>query len=132
MPLIPSLSEYEDCWISWWKGLQPPWRNTGNWPLLQSHSTVDAWDKLLVGGKDGIFVVVMALSWWISKTKQGTSESQKLTEAVADVSWVLSHLVSALSAKTPKLQLSTSSGELYLPPVKIGPPPKKRARRVQS
>ena len=53
------------------------------WPVLRSKSKVGTWNDLLIGGKDGIFVVVMTLSWWIHKKKD---KGSKLTEAMTDVS----------------------------------------------
>jgi len=98
--LIASLPNYEELWIGWWTSLQPDWRNTGSWPLPRSPSADGSWDELLVGGKDGLFIVVMSLSWWIVECAKGEGESEEseLEEALADISWVLSNLVSVLSA----------------------------------
>jgi hypothetical protein len=93
------------------------------------------WDDILVGGKDGLFVVIMTLSWWILSGAQGEGSDSQLEEAVADVSWVLSNLVSVLSgrgrpAPSSSVSRSVSAGRSQRPPllaVKIGPP-KKRAR----
>lgn len=98
------------------------------WPVLRSKSKVGTWNDLLIGGKDGIFVVVMTLSWWIHKKKD---KGSKLTEAMTDVSWVLSQLVSTLSTKTPEPHPSTPSRGRCLSPANVEPPPKKRARRVR-
>lgn len=97
IPEISSLPAYKESWATWWMSLQPDWRS-GGWPLHCSLSPVGLWNKILVGGKDGLFVVVMSLSWWIIKNAEDKREDSKLEEATADVSWVLSNLVSVLSA----------------------------------
>ena len=151
IPDIPSLQKYRELWVCWWTSLQPPWRCMTDWPLPRSSSTDGPWNDLLVGGKDGLFVVVMTLSWWINESaNKGVGCSLQLKEAVADVSWVLSKFISALSTGDLELQPPPPSRR-HLPPtqestspslpmtpqhcsqptMKVGPP-KKRNRRDRS
>lgn len=125
--MILSLSEYQAFWISWWKGLQPPWRSTEEWPLLRDSQVVDGWDKILVGGKDGLFVVMMTLSWWISESARGVGGGSELKEAITDVSWVVSNLVSVLSSGDyqPPPSTKKSHARRSHPGVKVGPPAKR-------
>ena len=132
--MISSLAAYEKFWIGWWTSLQPSWRHSDVWPLPRGPIGDGKWDELLVGGKDGLFVVVMALSWWIGESAKTPGEGFGIMEAIADVSWVLSNLVSVLSdgddgqsglSHTPA---STSTEATRGPHnVRIGPPAK-RAR----
>jgi len=98
VPSITSLDTYQAHWIAWWTALQPKWRDVGSWPFPQDPSTDDPWDELLIGGKDGLFVVVMALAWWCIK-HAAEDEPSQLKAAILDVSWVLSNLISALTTK---------------------------------
>jgi len=76
---------------------------------------------LLDGGKDGLFLIVVSLGWWIST--QGLSEESKTTEAVRDVTWVIENLVSCLStdAAAPDSPISCSAT-----------PPTQRRKRAGS
>jgi len=110
LPSIPSLPNYEKFWICWWSSLQPDWRCIGDWPLACDAG--GTWDKLLIGGKDGLFIVVMTLAWWITEYTNSGGEDSELEEAIKDVSWVLSNLVSVLSTRDANRPSST----LPLPP----------------
>jgi len=71
----------------------------------------------------------MTLSWWSIERAKGESEESELEEALVDVSWVLSNLVSVLSAGDTE-PTSTPTGESQCRSqrsVKVGPP-KKRSR----
>ena len=101
VPEILSLAHYREMWIRWWKSLQPTWRCPDDisecpWPLPRKlpsdHGML--WEKLLAGGKDGLFVVVMSLSWWILKCPQDGEEISELEKALVDVSWVLANMLS--------------------------------------
>ena len=63
IPVISSIDEFEAQWIQWWSGAQPKGRDVGRWPFSQGETTGD-WGKLLSGGKDGLFLIVMSLGWW--------------------------------------------------------------------
>ena len=100
--------EYEGQWLAWWAALQPDWRDVTDWPFPQEFPTGGSWDKILIGGKDGIFIVMMTLSWWSIEQAKDEDESSQLDLAIEDVSWVLSNLNSVLS--------TGDSGPSLLPP----------------
>ena len=125
IPPITSLHTYEKLWIGWWSSLQPDWRE-GGWPLLRG-SVDGPWDELLVGGKDGLFVVMMTLSWWIMERAKDESGDSELEKAIADVLWVLFNLVSTLLVGDSEQPSPSSSAQ----PLKVGPP-RKRARLDKS
>ena len=52
--------------------------------------------KMLHGGKNGIFLFVMAMSWWINNANI-SDPSSNLSSAIADLKWVLEQLNSCLS-----------------------------------
>jgi hypothetical protein len=95
MPKITSIDEFKHQWIQWWTAAQPKWRNTEHWPFPQD-KVEDHWGGLSSGGKDGLFLVVMSLGWWVHA--QDSAMDITLDAAICDVSWVLKHLVTSLSA----------------------------------
>ena len=95
IPLIQSVQDFEDKWIQWWTKIQPEWRDTENWPFPQDDATEEDWGHLLEGGKDGLFIVVVSLGWWIHA--RVLLEKSKVADAIIDVSWVITNIVSRLS-----------------------------------
>lgn len=135
MPEILSLDRYQEMWIRWWTSLQPSWRCAGDirkcsWPLPREPPSVHGplWDKLLAGGKDGLFIVVMSLSWWVIKHGRDSGKDSQLEEALVDVSWVLANMVSVLSSPALEdMPTASPSSHSNRSAVKVGPP-KKRLR----
>ena len=87
---------YAEAWMGWWIGSQPPGRAAATWPFSREPLLSIQWGRLLNGGKNGIFLFVMALSWW-AKSLGPTTSSPDLTGAVADVEWVLRQLTNVLT-----------------------------------
>ena len=94
------------------------------WPFPQSVPTDGLWDDILIGGKDGLFVVVLTLAWWSVELEKTEDVSSQLDAAILDVSWVLSNLVLALSIKWPRSPSSVRSPS-RLQGARVGPPPKR-------
>ena len=97
MPTIESIPEFEGLWVGWWSAAQPKWRDTTTWPISRDEGDIQEWGQLSQGGKDGLFLVVMSLAWWIHA--QHSVPNCKLSDAITDVSWVLDHLITSLSVK---------------------------------
>ena len=51
------------------------------------------------GGSNGLFVVVVALSWWVFAMGPDNKHPLELSVAINDVLWVLSELTAVLSTK---------------------------------
>lgn len=101
MPHILSIQDYEDKWIEWWSAAQPEWRNTNVWPFIQEDNVVERdWGSLTEGGKDGLFLVLISLGWWLhtQKDTRESSTGSKVDEAIADVTWVIEKIISSLAA----------------------------------
>ena len=90
---IKSIQDFEDNWVKWWSAIQPKCQETG--PFMQEVTEQRDWGNLPNGGKDGHFLVVVSLSWWIHR--QAPSRDSQINNAIADVAWVIDHLVSLLS-----------------------------------
>lgn len=82
--------------MKWWSAAQPGWRDTRSWPFLQGEDEAIAqdWGQLSLGGKDGLFLVVVTLAWWVHA--RDPAVNSKLDDAVSDVSWVISRLITSL------------------------------------
>ena len=55
------------------------------------------WGKLVYGGKNGIFLLVMAMSWWANSVDCAQPPSE-FCEATADLKWVLEQLNRCLTS----------------------------------
>ena len=99
-------------WIAWWVGCQPAARSPNSrWPLPQAELQHSDWGKMLHGGKNGIFLFIMALSWWANGIDSAQPPSD-FCSAVADLEWVLKELHNCLaSPPTPSLAPESSLGK---------------------
>ena len=131
LPEIESVEVFEEQWVAWWSAAQPGWRETESWPFEQVDATGRNWGKLPDGGKDGLFLVVVSLGWWIHACDP--SEDSALDDAIMDVTWVLDSLIHFLSIDIITGSESPPSTPPHTPqkrpsqPIKVGPP-RKRAR----
>ena len=118
VPVISSVEEFETKWVEWWTAGQPQWRDIQTWPFAKREVHGNDWGHLLEGGKDGMFLVIVSLAWWVCA--QGLLEKSRLDDAIEDVTWVLGCLITHLSAD------ATTSD----PPAT--PSPTRRGRRPSS
>ena len=98
--------------MDWWVGCQPQGRAAASWPFSHEPLSNTQWGRLLNGGKYGIFLFVMALSWWAKSLGSATS-SPEFTGAVADTEWVLRQLTDVLTTQptpTPTLEVPPEAG----------------------
>ena len=91
---IADAAIYIKAWTDWWTTCQPTGRAAVSWPFSHDPLSSTQLGRLLNGGKHGIFLFVMALSWW-AKSIDSVASPPSLTGAVADVGWVLHQLVDA-------------------------------------
>ena len=102
------------------------------------------WGDLPNGGKDGLFLVVVSLGWWIHA--QDATKDSKVDDAIVDVTWVLVSLLSADatnpdsdsdsdsdsgSALDSRVPSSPTQSVKRARPVKVGRP-SKRTKRAHS
>jgi len=93
---IADTAAYAEAWMGWWTDCQPAGRAMASWPFARELFSSTQWGRLLNGGKNGIFLFIMALSWW-AKSLGLAGSSPDLIGAVADVEWVLHQLLDALT-----------------------------------
>jgi len=113
--------------VAWWSAAQPSWRDTSEWPFAQEDAGEGDWGDLADGGKDGIFLTVVSLGWWV--LTQDAHEDSKVDEAIEDVTWVIKNLVSLLSisATTGAAHPSSSTQSKHTRRITVDP----RSKRVK-
>lgn len=98
--LIPKVkpAEFGAEWLRWWKATQPVWRRDS---LSQDVPSNEDWKTLKCGGSNGLVLVIMAISWWLSSFSS-TSPTDAFWSSVTDVTWVLSQVIEMLSSAGQK------------------------------
>ena len=92
VPTIINADTYGTEWVAWWTAAQPQERNTQQWSFPKDTSGGIGWQRFPANGKDGIFLAVMALSWWASAIRS-SNEIVLFEEAVTDLHWVVQELI---------------------------------------
>jgi hypothetical protein len=93
-PKVNNQAKFGATWKLWWATMQPAWR--GGKSLGTAIPTDADWKSVLRGGPNGLFMVILALSWWVCAMKPDQQDLE-LFKSINDVEWVLSELVSTLS-----------------------------------
>ena len=94
--VVSDVVNYGKGWKAWWIGCQPPVRAEGSWPFPQESHPDIQWGRLLNGGKYGVFLFMMALSWWAVSLHPDASPLE-LVEATSDLNWVICQLTASFS-----------------------------------
>jgi len=102
-PVILDANGYGSKWIQWWTGSQPRARDVNAWPLAKEPIDDTSWQKFPAHGPNGIFLAIMAISWWAPAVKLA-SEAAYFEEAVDDLHWVIQQLIRTRSSDDPPLQ----------------------------
>jgi hypothetical protein len=77
-------------WHKWWRFIQPGWRTDETRVLPDAAD----WAALASGGPNGLFLVIMSLSWWARADKiQSNKVSDKFMLAVDEVHWVMTEIL---------------------------------------
>ena len=66
-----------------------------SWPLAKDKDVAYDWSELTKGGRNGFFLLLLALSWWY-KLLRTDNEKASFKEAVVDTTWVLDQVVRGL------------------------------------
>jgi hypothetical protein len=108
--VVSDVTDYAESWKVWWIGCQPTARVGGSWPLPRESRPDIEWGKLLNGGKYGVFLFVMALSWWAASLDPAVS-SPELAEAINDLNWVVCQLKASFTIP-PSLSAPSAASEV--------------------
>lgn len=99
--------------MAWWIALQPDWRVKDDGSFSYEAPKDEDWGVLHKGGKAGLFMVVVALSWWVRALIPNDPGSFRVWTAVRDVQWVMDQISAKFKpdAKKRKLENSAPSGK---------------------
>ena len=100
LPAVVNAYAYGSEWVKWWTAAQPQERDSQQWPFSRDSIGGADWRKFPANGKDGIFLAVMALSWWATAVRS-INEIAFYEEAVTDLHWVIEELIRIKSASQP-------------------------------
>ena len=100
-PVTPP--QFGDRFTKWWMMLQPGWhkddvRSLVTLVLFRDVPEGENWQGLRKGGMVGIYIVIMALSWWIEV--QQTECDAKAWSSVDDLLWVLQQMNQTMVSRT--------------------------------
>ena len=90
-PVIVTPTEYGPRYVAWWKSMQPSWRVLSDGAYSKAIPADETWSNLRKGGSAGLYIIVMALSWWVRAVGQG-NEGLAAFAMVDDICWVLQQL----------------------------------------
>jgi len=93
--------------VAWWSAAQPGWRETSDWPFVQEDADGRDWGSLADGGKDGLFLTLVSLGWWVLAREP--SQDSKVDKAIQDVTWVINQVVSYLAVPAHSSTMVDSS-----------------------
>jgi hypothetical protein len=82
-------------WREWWNNIQPSWRSGGSGPLHGDCPPDADWKVLHRGGSNGIFIVVMCLSWW-GKFVTSPTDRELFDAAVEEVALVFENVSTSI------------------------------------
>ncbi|KAJ7050915.1 hypothetical protein C8F01DRAFT_952805, partial [Mycena amicta] len=78
---------FRQMFLSWWSEMQPAWRERGDDGRYRRDPAAGrGWETMGSPGKDGMLLVVAALSWW--GREEGKTHSVGWNTAAEDVLWV--------------------------------------------
>ena len=109
--MVPDTTSYAESWKAWWIDCQPPARAEEPWPFTHESHLEVKWGKLLNGGKHGIFLFVMALSWWATSLDPTTS-SLELAQATSDLDWVIHQLMATFVVPPTSFPVPPTTSEV--------------------
>ncbi|TFY50296.1 hypothetical protein EVG20_g11603 [Dentipellis fragilis] len=90
-------------WSTWWVSLQPAYRIKEGSARMDHAEKDDEWDHLVVGGNNGIYIIVISLSWLLRSIQAFTDSGgdgverlrQEAQQLVDDVCWVFEQIKKA-------------------------------------
>lgn len=100
VPVVLDAKDYGSKWVQWWTKSQPQARDVRAWPLSKESISDASWWKFPAHGQNGLFLAVMAISWWAPAVKLA-GDVAYFEEAVDDLHWVIQELIRTRSSDDP-------------------------------
>ena len=124
--MVSNPSDYGSRWIQWWKESQPRPRGVQAWPLPRDTISDACWHKFPAHGPSGLFLAIMAISWWAHAVKSA-EDVTLFKEAAGDLNWVIQELIHMRSSNDPTPRLPSTLQSQPVPcqsqPTHQDPPP---------
>lgn len=115
--------DFGERWRKWITSMMPGWRTrkSTEWPLPREDRPDERWDAIRKGGRDGVLLLVLSLSWWKHATTPGTKARDEYESAVEELAWLLQQLVrvppSALPVTSSASRTSSVQPDFVPPPI---------------
>ncbi|PBK72084.1 hypothetical protein ARMSODRAFT_1016070 [Armillaria solidipes] len=93
---ITNRAAFTSAWWSWWRNLQPAWRELeGKGPMGPECRVQDQgdWSGLIRPGQNGLYSVVASLDWWGDAVGRNSDAREEWRMAIDDVNWVMDCIV---------------------------------------
>lgn len=90
-PIVVDPSDFGPRLAAWWMALQPSWRVLSDGQYSKDTPDDENWAMLRKGGSSGLYIVVVALSWWVHVLGPDDNTSS-VWMIVDDLWWVLIQL----------------------------------------
>ena len=87
-PIEVEENDYGPQFCAWWTAIQPTWRILPGGQYSREVPDNETWASLRKGGSAGLFVVVVALSWWVRAAGDVVDQS-RLRSVIGDLHWVV-------------------------------------------
>ena len=97
--MVLNASEYGSRWVKWWIEFQPQRRDAQALPSTRDVSDTD-WRKFPAHGPDGLFLAIMAMSWWAQAVKLA-NDVPLFEEAAGNLHQVIQGLIRTRSNNDP-------------------------------
>ena len=101
MPPKVDADAYGSSFMAWWIAIQPSWRLTRNTTFVYDLPSDEEWHVLHKGGSAGLYVVVVALLWWI-RVLPAEPLSFHAWSAMRDVQWVIDQICKKLLSNSKR------------------------------
>lgn len=103
--ILDRLEEFGTEMRQWLITIMPDWRGS-EWPMARTkpEDAKDTWEVLRRGGRNGVMLYIIALSWWLSQADSPSSKRQ--AEAVVDdLAWAVGETVVEFGLPTMVLEM---------------------------
>jgi hypothetical protein len=97
-PVNVEQNDFGPQFCAWWTAIQPTWRILPDGQYSRVVPDNETWSGLRKGGSAGLFIIVVALSWWVRTAEHVVDESD-LCSVVSDLHWVIQQVRSVKQAE---------------------------------
>ena len=87
-PVDVEQNDFGPQFCAWWTAIQPTWRILPGGQYSRVVPDNETWASLRKGGSAGLFVVVVALSWWV-RAAGDMVDQLDLCSIIGDLQWVI-------------------------------------------